>query len=182
MKLVGFSGSMGVGKSTAIQLLKELTHDGVLNVKFAQPLYDIQEYIYRRVSSVHTPPQGFVKDRKLLQWLGTNWGRETVGEHIWTDLWRAQVSQVHKDYPRALIVCDDVRFNNEAQLVRSLGGVVVRMESNTSSRNISGNGISKHASENGVDNSVIDAIIENNGTVEDLKLSLLTLNDTLGIW
>lgn len=181
MKLIGFSGQMGSGKSTAIKLLSELHFYGVKNVKFAQPLYDMQEYIYGRIESVHKRPENFVKDRKLLQWLGTEWGRDTIKQSLWGEIWQAEAERLSKQFPNALIVCDDVRFDNEANRVKSLGGVVVRIVSDKT-RIDTTTGIVAHKSETGIDNSLIDAIIENNGSIDDLQASLSSLNQTLGVW
>ena len=46
MKLIAFTGKMGSGKSTAIEELRKLVNYQTANVKFAQPLYDIQEFVY----------------------------------------------------------------------------------------------------------------------------------------
>lgn len=86
-------------------------------------------------------------------------------------------------YPNMIIVCDDVRFDNEAEAIKSLGGIIIKLESKKSEeRNEAKDGISGHVSENGLDLKHVDYIIENNGTVEDLKQSLLTLNFKEGLW
>ena len=113
MKIIAFSGKMGVGKSTAIERIYAKSNGVVHLVKFAQPLYDMQEFIYRRISSVVQRPANFTKDRKLLQWLGTDWGRG-MKETLWVDLFKAQVEKILDHNPTAVIVCDDVRFDNEA--------------------------------------------------------------------
>jgi dephospho-CoA kinase len=85
MKLIAFTGQMGSGKSTAVSTLREFADNPVHNIKFAQTLYDIQNYIYERIESVYKRPEDFIKDRKLLQWIGTEWGRGTISESLWVD-------------------------------------------------------------------------------------------------
>jgi hypothetical protein len=178
--LIGFNGKMGVGKSEAIKTLNEVSNRPVELIKFAGVLYEIQELIYAKISPVYTRPPNFVKDRKLLQWLGTDWGRETISENIWVDLWKAKV--VEALGRGSTVVCDDVRFDNEAELVKSLGGLVVQITSNRTDERIDTKaGIANHASEAGIKESFIDFALVNNGTLEQYKESLLRLYSMVGI-
>lgn len=177
MRIIGFTGGMGVGKSTAIEALRETYAGPVKLIKFAGPLYDMQEFIYGRIASVHKRPDNFIKDRKLLQWLGTDWGRSTISENIWADIWRAEVAEALNN-PETIVVCDDVRFDNEAELVKSLGGIVVKITSDAASNRMvqSGlTGISNHASEAGVSHKFLDFVLENNSTKESYLYSLSRL-------
>lgn len=175
-KLIGFSGGYGVGKSTAIQLLKEAVSYGTpfRLVKFAQPLYDIQEMVYNRISSVYERPADFKKDRTLLQWLGTDWGRGTISESLWIDIWRAEAKQ--RLGLNAMVVCDDCRFDNEAEAIHELGGIVIRITRDDGAKHAEGGtGIQNHASEAGLRACNIDYTIANNGSLEDFKNSLSKL-------
>lgn len=170
MRLIGLNGGMGVGKSTAIELLRA-QGETVSVVKFAQPLYDVQEFLYSRISSVYSRPESFVKDRKLLQWIGTDWGRETLSQTLWVDLWKAEVRRLSAT--GALIVCDDVRFDNEAEAVHALGGVVIKITSDRAlDRITTANGIQNHKSEAGIRPSLVDFIIQNNCTLADFNTAL----------
>lgn len=175
--LIGFNGGMGSGKSTAIKVLADHTDIPVTNVKFAAPLYEMQEMIYDRVKSVYQRPADFIKDRKLLQWLGTDWGRGTLGESIWTNLWRAEaerLTEISKFSEPLIIVCDDVRFDNEAEVVRALGGIIIKIEAErASSRTVSG--IANHASEAGIKPELVDIVLQNNGTLEEFKSKILQI-------
>lgn len=185
MKIIGLTGKMGAGKSTVIQCLKDIQHAGIEVVKFAEPLYLIQEQIYDIIRPVYTRPEDFVKDRKLLQFIGTDWGRETISKTMWTDLWRKKVNGLkeQEEYHRhgLMAISDDTRFDNEAEVIKSLGGVIIQVKSDKTLERINTAG-ANHSSENGVDLKYIDAIIENNGTIQDLKDSLLTLNSMLHLW
>jgi hypothetical protein len=185
MKLIGFNGKMGVGKSTAIQCLRhelEGTNTQVRLVKFAQPLYDIQEFVYERIASVHRRSTDFTKDRKLLQWLGTDWGRDTISSTLWVDLWKAEVNVLNKLYPDDIIVCDDVRFDNEAETVLNTEGYIVKITSNKAEKRIDTKaGISNHASEAGICNDYIDYEIENNGSISDFNNELTKMYKEFGI-
>lgn len=176
MKLIGLSGRMGVGKSTAIECIRDLQQNYVHLIKFAQPLYDIQEAIYRRINTVYKRPESFVKDRKLLQWLGTEWGRGQVSDTLWVDLWRTEAHYIMENFSSHIIVCDDVRFDNEVEVIKSLGGTIILLESDKADSRIdTKTGIAGHVSESGISLNKVDHVIQNNGSVDDLKKSLSSI-------
>jgi hypothetical protein len=181
IRLIGFNGGMGSGKSTAIEFLKAQYPDQeIVNVKFAGPLYEIQEFIYKRIESVYKRPPTFVKDRKLLQWIGTDWGRDTISQNLWVDIWRAEVNDALKR--GCLVVCDDVRFDNEAALVRAMGGRVIQLQCNKTHERIdTAAGIVNHKSEAGIAVEFIDAVVLNDGTLEDFKVSLTEVFNHFGV-
>lgn len=160
-KIIAFSGAMGSGKSTAIKCLKDMGYTPHI-IKFAAPLYDIQEYAYRRVQDAYKRSTGFTKDRKLLQWIGTDWGRELCST-MWVDLWRAEVERALPFLgEKELIVCDDCRFDNEADVVHSLGGKVIKLHRpNSVDHAEGGEGYKAHTSEAGVSGLLLDAVINN---------------------
>ncbi len=174
--IIGFAGGMGVGKSTAVDVLRASTSRPVFLVKFAQPLYDIQEMVYSRISAVYQRPEDFKKDRKLLQWLGTDWGRDTINPTLWVDLWKAKAEAWLESAPNAIIVCDDVRFDNEAQTISAAGGKVIRLVgADAKDRAHGGEGIKGHSSEAGVSSGWIDDTVFNTGTLENFKAKLCVL-------
>ncbi len=177
MKLIALTGKMGVGKSTAIEHFKTLLAS-TANVKFAQPLYDIQEFVYERISGAYQRPEAFVKDRKLLQWIGTEWGRDTISNSLWIDLWKHNVNFV-KAYKK-MVTCDDCRFDNEAEAVKSMGGIIIKIVSNkTENRIDTTSGIVQHKSEQGVDEKFVDFTVDNSYTVEEFKVKLTEIYLTL---
>lgn len=170
--IIGLTGRMGSGKSTAVSILECLNRESTAVVKFAQPLYDLQEAAYKRIGSVYQRPFNFIKDRKLLQWLGTEWGRGTISETLWVDLWSAETQHL-LDMGTSLVVSDDVRFDNEAQMVKAMGGSVVQIISDATEKRIDTKaGISNHASEAGVDPKLVDYIVYNNGSLAEFENSL----------
>lgn len=180
MRLIGFTGAMGSGKSTAIKTLGEVLAAHPNNVKFAQPLYDIQEAVYERIADVYTRPPEFIKDRKLLQWLGSDWGRTVISPTIWVDLWKAEV-QYLDNMGAALIVSDDCRFDNEAKAIHAQGGIVIKIEAYSSADRAVQGGIANHASEAGISSHLVDHVVHNNGTLVEYKESLKRLFQSLGL-
>lgn len=176
-KIIAFNGKMGSGKSTAIGILNMDIPVTVHNIKFAQPLYDIQEFIYRTIEMpVPTP-----KDRKLLQWLGTDFGR-AIDENLWVNIFRDKVKALFKKSSNIIVTCDDVRFDNEAKTIKLLGGVIVQIVSSKNDARVDTKaGIPSHASEAGIDGKYVDHIIHNNGSIEEFKDSLRKLYKELGV-
>lgn len=179
MILIAFTGQMGSGKSTAIETLRGWSAPlgaGFANVKFAGTLYELQEKIYDAVSPVYQRPKDFVKDRKLLQWLGTEWGR-SLSENLWVDLWKAKVGQIASYFlehdTEGFITCDDVRFDNEAQAVKDMGGYIIHIHTDRNKERITtANGIKNHASEAGIDSKYLDFSVSNNDTVIEFREKL----------
>jgi hypothetical protein len=58
--------------------------------------------------------------RHAMQTIGAEWGRDLIGGELWVNLWRATL-------PPGRVVCDDIRYPNEAAMVRFLGGLVVEV-------------------------------------------------------
>ena len=84
--LIGITGRMGTGKTTATNALMEL-YD-FENLRFSKPLYDIQNYIYE---SLGLTLEG-AKDRELLQYIGTDWGRKRD-----PDIWINRFKTLYND-------------------------------------------------------------------------------------
>ena len=182
-RLITFTGKMGSGKTTAIDCIRRLQRKMILSIKLAQPLYDIQEYAYQRIENVYRRPDNFIKDRKLLQFLGTEWGREGIRDSLWIDIWKDEVSNTLQNYTNTLVITDDVRYDNEAKAVHELGGKVIKIESTRTDERINTkNGIVNHPSEVGVSPYLITATLKNDGTIDDLEKAILNLHKEIGLW
>lgn len=179
-RIIAFSGPQGSGKTEATNYFKKLfAEKGQLAkvIKFAQPMYDIQNYIYQVTNQ--EPPK--TKDRKLLQFLGTDWGRSRSPD-LWTNLWLLNVNtSLFFDHAH-VILTDDCRFDNEADLINSnhRGGIVIRINSDLEERKkrieIIGE---EHSSECGISDQYVHANAHNNGSLEDFHKNLKYLFETL---
>jgi len=105
------------------------------------------------------------KDRVLLQLWGTNY-RRVENENYWVDLVKQQIL----GEPDTNWVITDVRFPNELELIKQLGGVSVEIV-----RDVVGNGIPKHDSETALDDAIFDFHLQNDLEIVDLykKLDVL---------
>ena len=158
--IIGLCGKMGSGKTTTFNLLQDRLGSDVVLVKFASPLYEAQDYLYEKFGF------GFpvVKDRKLLQWLGTDWAREK-NENVFVDVFKQRVSGLVAN--GKIVICDDCRFLNEAEAIRELGGTVIKINKMHDGHAESESN-KDHPSERDIDKIQGDFII-NNDTIDNLR-------------
>jgi hypothetical protein len=95
--------------------------------------------------------------RRLMQLLGTDWGRKLVHDRIWVAAWEALADQ------HEYVVADDCRFPNEYAAIRSIpGGQVWRITRQSAVIT------SVHASEGQLDAVAVDQELTNDGTAGEL--------------
>lgn len=115
---LGISGKMGSGKTTLTNnIISALEHLAVKRVSLAQPIKDIQDSIYRKLN---IKMEG-EKDRPLLIALGM-WGRDKD-----PDFWLKQAVKQMGMLKSDIVICDDVRFPNEAKWFEE-NGMLIRIE------------------------------------------------------
>lgn len=106
-------------------------------------------------------PELRLTPRQLMQTLGTEWGRTCIHPQVWTMCWeRMAASNLERGID---VVVDDVRFPNEAAMVRRLGGEMWRVERSNTERQTA------HASEGGLDEyPLFDRRLVNDGSLLEL--------------
>lgn len=135
--IIGFTGLAGSGKSTAAQILDIAisyeTPNSSTILKFAEPIKRIvrefgvpHEHLEGPFKEVPSPVLYGKSPRELMQLVGTDFGRNMIHPEIWTDLFKSKASMYL--WNGVTVICDDVRFQNEAKAIRELGGVIVRIE------------------------------------------------------
>lgn len=121
-KVIGFAGSMGSGKTTMARALLFYI-DGARRVSFAAPLKQALETLgfpEPPAEMKNRPYPGETYSwRTLAQRLGTEWGR-AIDPDIWVKVLEKQVDLL----PCPVVVCDDVRFENEAAMIRKRGVLI----------------------------------------------------------
>jgi hypothetical protein len=150
-RFIAFTGLAQAGKTTcADHLVREF---GFGKFSFATPL--------KRMLAALTPETG--KDatpyvlcgktlRHAMQTLGTEWGRNLIGDDIWLRAARVQIQTMQAARAPG-ITADDVRFSNEAELIREMGGIVIELVRPGLTR-------MEHVSEAGIRRELINATIE----------------------
>jgi hypothetical protein len=167
-KLIGLCGVAGSGKTTVANILVEKY--GFQRVAFADPLKDMlkavgftHEQLYGSEKEVVVPDLG-VTPRHAMQTLGTEWGRQHIGTDFWVKLWMRKVQALR--IKGIDVVCDDIRFRNEAAAVRSMGGGVIAVFRPTST--LKGYPEALHSSETGM--LIPDRIVHNDGDLQALEV------------
>lgn len=128
--LIGLTGLAGSGKSEVARIL--VAEARFRRVKFADPLKnmlrtmlrdightdeDVERYIEGDLKEKEVDGVG-VTSRFLQQSLGTEWGRKIVAEDLWIRLWAARAERFER------VIADDVRFENEVEIIRKRGGEI----------------------------------------------------------
>lgn len=103
--------------------------------------------------------------RRLLQVLGTEVGREMIDPNVWVDMARRDI-EGYLDSGRSVVITA-VRFPNEIEMIRALGGTTVWIERAVEARGAS-EAVSGHASEQSVSADDFEYVIENNSTIAEL--------------
>jgi hypothetical protein len=128
--IILLSGKQGAGKTQLAKLLSQSLPQLAI-FKFADPLYKLHDIIFKTLQDEYgvtiTPPQNHNKsttiDAKLLQVLGTDWGRATYGGRFWADIAASRVHHAACD----LALFDDLRFMEEIEAFPPHKRITVRL-------------------------------------------------------
>jgi hypothetical protein len=177
MILIGLAGVARSGKDTAAAVLA--TELGLYRHAFADPIKRMLEQVFGNNFVIgdreRIDPISGVSYRKLMQTLGTEWGR-AIQPDLWTRVAKAKWEWITQaKHPSDWLagqasgepmnfsgmVISDVRFDNEAEWIRSEGGIIVHVERDDTEQV----GVAGHASEAGLTKIHGDLVVENNSTL-----------------
>jgi hypothetical protein len=164
--LVGFAGRKRAGKTLATEILMQA--HGFIGMGFAQPmrtfvadLLGISQEDLDTIKEHPLPQFNGITPRKMLQTLGTEWGRDTVHPDLWV-----LTGMTAADRARAAgyaVAFSDVRFINEAEAIRQRGGYIIEI-----ARDAAENSGDTHVSEAPLPAPLVDGTVVNNGTPQEL--------------
>jgi dephospho-CoA kinase len=178
--IIGICGKIGAGKSTVAGILEK--HHNYTIISFADILKDIVStmFLYPR----HLLQGDSIKSREFreqidpiwaknlnkpnwtprmaLQFVGTEIIRDTLCKDYFVRILEMKINLLDN---KTIIVCPDVRFLNEIEFIKSIGGHVWYVTKNEHSN------VDTHSSENdiSIDNESINHIIYNTKTIDDLQ-------------
>lgn len=140
-KIIGITGSAGSGKDTIGDILVRNLPNWE-KVSFAGHLKDVTALLFgfdRKMLAGETPEDREIREqpdpywsekmgkdftpRFALQFFGTNLLRNQLHQNIWVDCLEKKILESDKN-----IVITDVRFPNEIDMIKSIGGEIWRVE------------------------------------------------------
>lgn len=187
VKYVGLCGPAGVGKDTAADALQAavLAHHEALGHVQCPTLVVKRSWAallkeMLQVAGIFEPERALKEKnlegksysyRSAAQLLGTEWGRR-LDPDIWVDRECEKMTSYLEGiftgqwFSKVIVVYTDTRFENEAEKLRSFGGLLLHLEG----RDYTIGGVEGHASTTALQRKERDLVYLNSGTVEDIKV------------
>lgn len=127
MNVIGIAGPKGSGKTEVANILTERIPGSII-LNLPDPIYAACQTIFGWSYEQCVDPvlreeidERFgISPRYAQETLGTDWGRNLIHNDLWTILLEDRISQ----HPESLVIIPNIRFPNEADLVRKFRGAV----------------------------------------------------------
>ncbi len=161
--LLGLVGHKQAGKDSVGRILQQHFPLGTYRLAFADALK--QELATLTGGNLEAIEKNKEILRPVLQWYGTEFRRNNFGNDYWIKRVEQDIAAIKSP---ALIYITDVRFRNEAEYIRSKGGLLIKVERPCLSEN-------SHASETQVDEIACHRVIKNDQTLQLLFWSVLDM-------
>jgi hypothetical protein len=172
---IGIVGRKGHGKDTAADTLVRIFK--YERVAFADPIKEMlhvglgisRDVLWGpdSVKNVDDPAWG-VSVRRMMQTLGTEWGRTHVHPDLWIRLALDRHIPARERAGQEHFVVSDVRYVNEAEKLRDAGFHILKIV-----RPGYGDDTDLHTSETEVDAIQPNFLIRNEGTLDDLATAVI---------
>lgn len=162
MRLIGIAGKARSGKDAVANYLK---------VRYGFGVYSFAEPIREATKAILMLSEEFLENNKerQLDWVDTSYrdfaqrlGTDFVRSMVDQDFWIKRAQHVLDTTSYDSIVIPDVRFENEVEWVRSVGGAVWHIE------RLDAQVVKSHVSEDGVTKLEEEVFLRNNGSVKEL--------------
>jgi dephospho-CoA kinase len=161
--IIGIIGNKYTGKDTIADFLVE--NYNFNKYTFANPIKDISKKLFHlNDEQLNDPylkeikiPYWDLSPREIFQKIGTDLFRNNFDKDFWVKQFEINylINNNHKN-----IVCSDIRFQNEAELIKKYNGILLKINRNTHKYD-------NHESEK-LEIQDYDFEINNNSTLEDL--------------
>ena len=186
-KLIGLGGKLRSGKDAFADYLVE--HHGYVKMGMSDVLHEsalamnpvisagieydetsfepyLETLTYRAATEKHgyvAAKELFPEYRAFLQRMGTEFGRNILGEHIWVGL---TMSRILDQFGQGNdVVVTGIRFPNELDMIRDIGGRSIWINRPGLA---TAEAHAQHASETGVTAEDFDIVVQNDGDLDEL--------------
>jgi len=176
LTVLGLTANKRSGKDTLASFLEEeyiqLGYK-VYRYAFADELKAITRRYFPTWNGQKTESSGdFVGGRQILEGVGTL-VRDLCGSSYWVKKVSEKINATISEHPRdqrLVIIITDIRYRNEADLVKQMGGKIIKIVRD-------GYNSDSFSAEMGVSDMVLklDHILENNGTIQQLQQKAIQL-------
>ncbi len=179
-RVIGITGKMRSGKDTTSEWL--VNQYGYVHLSFAAPLKRVcgtlfnfdHDQLYGNKKNVKDDRWYGITPREVLQFVGTELFRNNMGRllpeiknNFWAECLKREVIVKLKEGKS--VVVSDVRFPNEAEVLRQIHKSTKIYRVNRENRGVDGAVAAQlHSSETEMNGIVCDHEIENNGTLREL--------------
>lgn len=125
--VIGISGFVGSGKTSVAEWF--IGNHGFKRFSFADPIREmmmvlgVDEATLRDPKKKEEPHNALMgrTPREAMETLGTAWGREIIHPQLWIGQFALRTRKAR------MVIVDDVRFPNEVQAIREIGGKVFKL-------------------------------------------------------
>lgn len=125
--IIGFSGYVGSGKTSLAEYY--IQNHGFKRLSFADKIREIMVVLGVPMEVLRDPelkerPHPALcgrSPREAMETIGTKWGREMMHDQFWVQQFLLASNG------KSLIVVDDVRFQNEVDTIKAMGGHTYRL-------------------------------------------------------
>jgi dephospho-CoA kinase len=178
--LICIIGNIGTGKTTLANILKENDYE---EITFAGPVKEIglifgfekHELYGTQEDKLKQNEYWGVSGREFMQKFATDIMRNELPKHInmnmnndtiWVRLCEKKIINLLKNNKK--IIVSDGRFPDEINMIKKLGGKIIKIKRDNPYE-------ITHESETYISKLNADIIIDNNGTIEELKKQIINL-------
>ncbi len=167
--LIGVSGKAFSGKDTVADII--CFKFGGTKYRFAFPAYqavkiafNLTERDFQRDRKEKIMPEWGLSPRQLMQKFATDFARDMIDPDVWVKRAAMEYENLKAADPKVLMIIPDVRFDNEADWIRSAGGTIIIVDRPDSCYQVA-----EHKSENGITRLPEDIVIVNDGSLSELN-------------
>jgi hypothetical protein len=172
-QLIGITGKKFSGKDTLGNFLVQ--NYGYEQIAYADAMKDAVKCIFDfDDEQLYGSKKEVIDDfwgktpRQVLQFVGTDLFRNHshelmphIGKDIWVQVVKRKIMNKLKKNPQAKIIVTDARFHNEVDVIKQLGGSIIKLKRNTGCND-------SHESEILIDSLPCDFEFDNNGSKDEL--------------